>query len=78
MLAMAFNIESVPNQAGKPAILLRQAWREGKRIRKRTVANLSKFPPEIVEGFRAVERTDLPSPRCFLRIFAIVSTTSIL
>ena len=51
---MAFNIESVPNQAGKPAILLREAWREGKRIRKRTVANLSKFPPEIVEGFRAV------------------------
>ena len=51
---MAFNIESVPNQAGKPAILLREAWREGKRIRKRTVANLSKFPPEVVEGFRAV------------------------
>ncbi len=51
---MAFNIESVPNQAGKPAILLRQAWREGKRIRKKTIANLSKLPPEIVEGFRAV------------------------
>ncbi len=51
---MAFNIESVPNQAGRPAILLREAWREGKRIRKRTVANLSKFPPHIVEGFRAV------------------------
>ena len=51
---MAFNIESVPNQAGKPAILLREAWREGRRIRKRTVANLSKLPPEIVEGFRAV------------------------
>ena len=75
---MAFNIESVPNQAGKSAILLRQAWREGKRIRKRTVANLTKFPPEIVEGFRAVERIDLPSPRFILRIFAIVSTTSIL
>ena len=51
---MAFNIESVPNQAGKPAILLRQAWREGRRIRKRTVANLSRLPPEIVAGFRAV------------------------
>ena len=51
---MAFNIESVPNRAGKPAILLREAWREGKRIRKRTVANLSKLPPEIVAGFRAV------------------------
>ena len=51
---MAFNIETMPNKAGKPAILLRQAWREGKRIRKKTIANLSKLPPEIVEGFRAV------------------------
>ena len=51
---MAFNIESVPNQAGKPAILLRQAWREGRRIRKKTIANLSKLPPDVIEGFRAV------------------------
>ena len=51
---MAFNIETIPNQAKKPAILLREAWREGKVIRKRTIANLSKFPPEIVAGFRAV------------------------
>ena len=54
MQALAFNIESVPNKAGKPAILLRQAWCEGKRNRKKTVVNLSKLPPEIVEGFRAV------------------------
>ena len=51
---MAYNIEWVPNQSGKPAILLRQAWREGKRVRKKTIANLSKFPPEVVEGFHAV------------------------
>ncbi|MCY4241967.1 MAG: IS1634 family transposase, partial [Rhodobacter sp.] len=47
-------IESVPNRAGKPAIPPRGAWREGKRIRGRTVANLSRLPPEIVAGFRAV------------------------
>ena len=51
---MAFNIEVIPNQAGKPAVLLRQAWREGSRIRKKTIANLSKMPPEIIEGFRTV------------------------
>ena len=51
---MAFNIETIPNQAGKPAILLRQAWREGKRIRKKTLGNLSRLPPEVVEGFRTV------------------------
>ena len=51
---MAFNIEYVPNQAGKPAVLLRQAWREGTRIRKRTIANLSKLPREVIDGFRTV------------------------
>ena len=51
---MAFNIETVPNQAGKPAILLRHAWREGGRIRKKTIANLSRLPPHVVEGFRTV------------------------
>ncbi len=51
---MAFNIESIPNQAGKPAILLRQAWREGKRVRRRTIANLPELPPTVIEGFRAV------------------------
>ena len=40
-------IDTIPNQTGRnPAILLRRAWREGKRIRKRTIANLSRLPPE--------------------------------
>ncbi len=51
---MSFHIESIPNQAGKPAILLRQAWRDGSRIRKRTIANLSRFPPQVVDGFRTI------------------------
>ena len=40
--------------APAPAILLRRAWREDKRIRKKTIANLSSLPPEIVEGIRRV------------------------
>ncbi|MCE2523308.1 MAG: hypothetical protein J4F49_08835 [Rhodobacteraceae bacterium] len=48
------HIETIPNKAGKPAILLRQAWRDGSRIRKRTIANLSKLSPEVVDGFRTV------------------------
>ena len=51
---MAFNIERIPNQAGKPAVLLRQAWREGSRIRKKTIANLSMLPDHVIEGFRTV------------------------
>ena len=53
---MAINIERVPNQSGKPAILMRHAWREGTRIRKKTIANLSHFPPHLVEGMKALLR----------------------
>ena len=49
---MAFYVESIPNRNSPPAVLLRQAWREGKRIRRRTIANLSRLPPETVNGLR--------------------------
>ena len=45
-------IESIPNRHSPPAVLLREAWREGKKIRKRTVANLSQWPSEKVEALR--------------------------
>ena len=47
-------IEAVPNRKSPPAILLRESYREGKRVRKRTLANLSKWPPHLVEGFRTL------------------------
>ena len=43
-----------PQPQQPPAILFRQAKREGKRIRRTTLANLSKLPPEIVDGIRAL------------------------
>ena len=36
------HVDIVPNRRSPPAILLRETWREGKRVRKRTVANLTK------------------------------------
>ena len=45
-------IETVPNRNSPPAILLRQAWREGKKTCKRTLANLSDWPQEKIETFR--------------------------
>lgn len=47
-------IDVVPNRNSPPAILLRESWREGKRTRKRTVANLSKLPAPAVEALRRV------------------------
>jgi DDE family transposase len=45
-------IDFVPNRGSKPAILLRESIREGKRIRKRTIANLSALTLEQAEAIR--------------------------
>ena len=45
-------VERVPNRNSPPAILLREAWREEGKIRKRTVANLSDWPAQKIESLR--------------------------
>ena len=47
-------IESVHNRNSRPAILLRESFREGKRVRKRTIANLTDWPAAKIEALRAV------------------------
>lgn len=49
-------IERVPNRNSPPAILLRASFREGNTVRKRTLANLSSWPPELVEGLQTLLR----------------------
>ena len=51
-------IDIVPNRNSPPAILLREAWREGKKVRKRTVANLTGWPRDKVEALRRVLRNE--------------------
>lgn len=46
-------IERVPNRNSPPAVLLRESYREGGKIRKRTVANLSSLPDPIIDGIKA-------------------------
>lgn len=53
---MPMYIESVPNRASPPAVLLRESWREDGKIRKRTLANLSCLPPEVIEGLKVLLR----------------------
>ena len=45
-------IESVPNRNSPPAVLLRESYRADGKIKKRTLANLTHWPPELVEGLR--------------------------
>ena len=47
-------IESVPNRNSPPAVLLRESFRRDGKVRKRTLANLSKWPPALVEGLRVL------------------------
>jgi transposase len=49
-------IETVPNRNSPPCTLLRESYRQGGKVKKRTIANLSKWPPELVENFRALLR----------------------
>ena len=51
---LAMYIERVPNRNSPPAILLRESFRDGKTIRKRTLANLTKWPAELVEGLQTL------------------------
>jgi transposase len=57
-------VERVPNRGSPPAVLLRQAWREAGKIRKRTLANLSHWPGDRVESLRRLLRGEsLVSPQ---------------
>ena len=69
-------ITRIPNRGSPPAILLREGYRQDGRVKTRTLANLSKLPPEAIELLRlylkghqlvpAAEAFDddrLPAPR---------------
>lgn len=49
-------IEVVPNRDSKPCILLRESYRQDGKVRKRTLANLSKLPAKAVESLQALLR----------------------
>jgi len=47
-------VESVPNRNSPPATLLRESFREGSQVRKRTLANISDWPAAQIESLRRV------------------------
>lgn len=50
------HIHIVPNRTSPPAVLLRESYRDGDKVKKRTLANLSSLPMDQVELIRAVLR----------------------
>lgn len=51
---VAMHVEIVPNRNSKPAILLRESYRDGKKVRKRTLGNISKLSMEQVDAIRRI------------------------
>lgn len=51
-------VERIPNRSSPPAILLRESYRADGKVRKRTLANLSHWPPARIEALRRVLRDE--------------------
>ena len=45
-------IATIPNRGSKPTILLRESYREGKKVKNKTLANLTHLPKEQIESMR--------------------------
>lgn len=48
------HLDIVPNRHSRPTYLLREAYREGRKVKKRTLANLSALSDEQLMGIRAI------------------------
>jgi hypothetical protein len=67
---VAMHIDIVPNRKSPPAVLLRESYREGAHVRKRTLANLSALSAGQVDAIRRTLRGETLVPLADL--FAIV------
>jgi transposase len=65
-------IATVPNRGSPPAILLREGYREGGRVKNRTLANLTHWPPDRVEGLRRLLRGEPLVP--VTKLFEVVAS----
>jgi len=61
-------IETVPNRRSRPAILLREGRRQGKKIIKRTLLNLTDWPADRIQGLRWIlaDRPVAPIDKLFV------------
>ena len=64
------HIDIVPNRGSSPAVLLRESYREGGKVKKRTLANLSALSASQIEAIRHVLKGDslVPPDQLFERV----------
>jgi hypothetical protein len=51
-------VTSVPNRTSPPAILIRESYREGDKVKVRTIANITKWPAQRIELLKKLLRGD--------------------
>jgi hypothetical protein len=56
------HIDTIPNRNSRPAYLLRESVRDGKHVRKRTLANLSSLPIDQIEAIRRILKGEKLGP----------------
>ena len=62
MFLCVMHIDTIPNRNSRPAYLLRESIRDGKRVIKRTIANLSSLPIDQIEMIRRVLKGEKLGP----------------
>lgn len=55
-------IEAIRNRNSPPAILLREAYRDQGKVKKRTLANLSCLPAQVIEGLKVLLKGGVAVP----------------
>ena len=68
------HIHVVPNRGSPPTVLLRESYREGPKVRKRTLANLSSLSGAQIEGIRAGLRGESLHP--VVQSFEVIASPS--
>lgn len=56
------HIQIIPNRGSTPTVLLRESYREGTKVCKRTLANLSNLPTSQIDSIRATLRGEVLQP----------------
>ena len=53
------HVDRIPNRTSPPAFLLRETYREGGKVRKRTLANITHWPAAKIEALRRLLREEV-------------------
>ncbi len=51
-------IARIPNRSSPPAILLRESYRDGGKVKTRTIANITDWPDAKIEALRSVLKNE--------------------